>query len=582
MTAVKPARLPILGYSVIRQCPAALALAAFFFGTTATRADGPRDRLLNLVPPDMEVCMVVTDLREHSKEVVGSPWFKALWHSPLRSLAAQAPEVKRLLQAQEELRKHFQVDFARLRNDLFGDAVVFAYRAGPPSREEPEQGLFLLWARDPDLLERMLDLLNQELKKNGDLKALETRNYQQIKFVQRTEKERTHYYFRDGSLFVFTSQEALLKKVIERHVSVKPTSPLLAEAFGTWPARKALAALWVNPRMLDAELEAKARKAEASEAAVLKHLLVYWKALDGIVVTMGVRPDLELTLALRARVEKLPPSWRRLTEEAARPGALWGRFPGKPLLAFVGRFDAKALSESMAEFMTPESRKGFTETVNRMLSAPLGMDVFDEVLPNLGPEWGAYVGAPAGGELCPRVLLALQVRPGSPDAAVDQALLKGLHSAAMLAVISYNSTHADQVRLRTEKQGPIEIKYLTNDKSFPKGWRPSFALKAGFLVVASSPETIRSFAAAPAESKETSAEKPFLRMTLTEWAILLKAQREPWIQAMTTDGKIGRAAAEHLADAMLLVLEQFDHLELNQQIQKGQVAWTVRLRPLKN
>jgi hypothetical protein len=250
-------------------------------------------------------------------------------------------------------------------------------------------------------------------------------------------------------------------------------------------------------------------------------------------------------------------------------------------LAVVGRFDAKALCESASDFMTPEARKGFTETVGRVLSAPLGMDVFEEVLPFLGPEWGAYVGAPAQGEEFPRIILALQVRPGRKDAPVDQALTKGLNFGAMLAVLSYNSSHADQVRLGSVKQGDVEVKYLLNDKTFPKGLRPAFALKAGFLVIGSSPGAVQSFAAAPSRAGDNSAENPFLRMTLSEWATVLRAQRGPWVQAMTADGKMGRAVAEQLADGLLLVLDQFDHLELSQHIQKGQLAWTLRLRPLR-
>jgi hypothetical protein len=368
--------------------------------------------------------------------------------------------------------------------------------------------------------------------------------------------------------------------VIDRHVTPKPTPAPLAEAFGTWPAQKALAALWINPRMLDAELEEKTKQAEGSEAAVLKHLLQYWKALDSIVVSLSVRPDLELTLALRARREALPPTWRRLIEETGRHGALWGHFPGKPLLAVVGRLEAKALCDSVLELLTPEARKGFTETVGRVLSAPLGMDVFEEVLPFLGPEWGAYVGAPAQGEEFPRVILAMQVRPGRKESSVDQALVKGLNFGAMLAVFSYNSSHADQVRLGSLKQGDVEVNYLINDKTFPKGLRPAFALKSGFLVIGSSPEALLSFSAKPSRAGVYERDHPFLRMALTEWATVLKAQRGPWVRAMTADGKMGRAVAEQLADSLLMAMGQFDHLELSQNIQKGQVAWTLRLRPL--
>ena len=39
----------------------------------------------------------------------------------------------------------------------------------------------------------------------------------------------------------------------------------------------------------------------------------------------------------------------------------------------------------------------------------------------------------------------------------------------------------------------VEIKYLANDKAYPPGLQPAFALKGGYLVLASSPEAIRRF-----------------------------------------------------------------------------------------
>jgi hypothetical protein len=550
-----------------------------FLVSGGVRADEPRDKLLSLVPPDMEVCLVVNGLREQARQVGTAAWFRALWDSPLRESLAGTPEMKKLLSVQEELRKHFQADFARLRDELFGDAVVFAYRSGPPANAEKERGLFLLWARDPALMEKLLEVLNREQKRTGELTSLETRSYKQVRYFQRITKEKEQYYYIDGALLAFASDEDLIRKAIDRHLAPRPTPPALAEAFAARPAKNALAALWINPRMLDAELEAKAKSAESSEAAVHKHLLVYWKALDGIVVSLAVRPDVELSLSMRAHAEKLPASWRRIVDEAARPSKLWERFPEKPLLAFVGRIDAKAVTEAATDFLTPEARKGFTDAVGRVLSAPLGMDVFDEVLPYLGPEWGVHVGAAAAGEGIPRVLLALQVQSGPKNQPVDQALIKGLHVGAMLATLSYNSSHADQIRMKSVRQGDVEVNYLTNEKSFPKGMQPAFALKGGYLVLGSNPEVISNFRAAHGVSRGASAERPVLRMTLTEWEKILKAQRAPWVLAMTADGKLDAEAAGRVADGILLVLRQFEQLEVNQWIQKGQVTWTMRLLP---
>jgi hypothetical protein len=207
--------------------------------------------------------------------------------------------------------------------------------------------------------------------------------------------------------------------------------------------------------------------------------------------------------------------------------------------------------------------------------------VFDEVLPYLGPEWGVHVGASAPGEGIPRVLVALQVQAGPKDQPVDQALIKGLHVGAMLATLSYNSSHSDQIRMKSIKQGEVDVKYLTNENAFPKGMQPAFALKAGYLVLGSNPEVIRTFGAIPAVARGATAERPVLRMTLTEWEKILQAQRGPWVSAMTADGKLNEEAAGKVADAILLVLRQFEQLEVNQQIQKGQVTWTMRLLPLR-
>ena len=46
------------------------------------------------------------------------------------------------------LRQSFGVGFDQLRDDILGDAVVFAYRPGPPDKPDQEQGLILVRARN--------------------------------------------------------------------------------------------------------------------------------------------------------------------------------------------------------------------------------------------------------------------------------------------------------------------------------------------------------------------------------------------------------------------------------------------------
>ena len=55
--------------------------------------------------------------------------------------------------------------FRAEHDDILGDAVVFAYVPGPQDHPEREQGLCLLWARQPDRLSGLIAKLNETITK---------------------------------------------------------------------------------------------------------------------------------------------------------------------------------------------------------------------------------------------------------------------------------------------------------------------------------------------------------------------------------------------------------------------------------
>jgi hypothetical protein len=247
----------------------------------------------------------------------------------------------------------------------------------------------------------------------------------------------------------------------------------------------------------------------------------------------------------------------------------------------ASRLDPVALTEAVAAFMDANAKKSLGDAVSRSLEAVLGLEMVPDVLPWVGPDWGLCVTAPPNKTALPHLLFALRVQPGDKQPPVDQALIKALTSFAQLGVLAYNRTHTDRLQLKHQMQDQVEVKYLVGEKSWPPGLQPAFALKEGYLLLASSPEAIRRFASAAAGKETPSGPVPLLRVSLKEWALFVKERREEVTQALAEKNQVSVPTAEVWVANLLSVLDLFEQLELTQRTQPGQVAWTLRLQARK-
>jgi hypothetical protein len=280
----------------------------------------------------------------------------------------------------------------------------------------------------------------------------------------------------------------------------------------------------------------------------------------------------------------LSPGARRFLAAATKPSALWRLFPDDALLAAAGRFDAAAFEEVLGEFLTPEARTVLRDGLERFIGAALDKDVVKDVLPCLGPDWGLCLTAPASADKTwvPGAVFAVRLRPGDKPPLIDRAVLSAVNTFALLAVLDYNGKHTDRVSLKTEMQDQIEVKYLSNDQRFPPGFRPAFALKDGYLVLASSPEGIRRFGTMTAAAPE--GELPLLRVSLKALARYLEAHRRPLTAALAEQKKDKPDETERHLDGVLQVVRLFDRLEVSQRPADGQLTLTLRVwtaQPLK-
>lgn len=565
---------------------AAFLVAAAF--AVPIHAATPREQLLDYVPDKVGFCLVVTDLREHSEALLASPFVEQWQQSALGKALAMSDEVKQLAKFEKDVAALIGLDGKQLRDEVFGDALVLAYRPGPPGKPEQEQGLFLVHAREPKLLAKMIDQINAKQKEAGDLKTLEEKQYKGTTYFKRTEKKATTFYFLDGPVFLFTGQENMLEEALERGLAKKDGEAPLTRRFRELGADRTLLSLWINPRAFDAQLEADRvnKNKTPAEIAFANALTPYWKALDSIVVSAALEKELSVRLGLQMRTEELPAAARQFLKEAAKPSEVWSAMPEDAMFAVGGRLDLAALFEVLGEFMPEANRKNAREDLNRLIAAALGKEDFiKEVLPHIGPDFGMYVSAPPTSDKAwfPQTVLAVRVNDGAERPPFSRSVLLGLNAYAFATVQIYNKAHPqEKMSLKTAFQGNREVHYLVNERGFPPDCQPALALHKNYIVFASSPTVLGRFTAdfKPGTAKATE-EVPLLRASLKDLRRWLKEREEVLIPIVAEQNKLTNDEAQQRMSTLRTGLEFVDRLEISQRPTPGQVVFTLTLQTAK-
>jgi hypothetical protein len=573
----------------IARSSAVAAAVVFAVLAAPLHAATPREQLLRYVPEQVGFCLVLNDLRGHGDALAESPFVEQFARSPLGKEWAAAAEVARLAKIENDLKALLGLDWKQLRDEIFGNAVVFAYRPGPPDKPEQEQGLILLHARDAKLLADMIEKINEKQKESGDLKETEEREYKGAKYVRRTEKKDTNYYYLDGPVLLFTGQEELLKQALDLGSAKNDAEAPVARRFRELGADQAVLSLWINPRAFDAQLRAdltKKNKTDA-QAAFTKAFLPYWKALDSAVISVTLEKELKVRVGFQTRVEDLPPAARNFLKEASKPSEFWRAVPDDAMFAVAGRIDAAALFELLGEFMTEADRKTAREGLNRTVAAALGRDdFFKDVLPHVGPDFGFYVSAPPADDKAwfPHAVLAVRVARGNETPPLDRSVLSALEGFARLAVVTHNNSHPDQkMALKTVAQGRREVTYLVNERGLPPGFQPALASHEGYVLLASSPEVLRRFADTfkPGAELKAADEVPLVRASFKELRKWLKDRQDVLTPIMAEQNKLTKEEAQQRMARLLAGLEFVDRLEISQRATPGQVVFTLTLQPAK-
>jgi hypothetical protein len=553
-------------------------LALFVLGTlvwwTRPAAAAPRDELLRLVPDDATLCLAVQDLRARHQELAKAPWIPALRKTALGKIVMQGPELDKLLQAEKDLKQLAQIDWADVRDRILGDCVVFAFFHA--AKNEDERGMVLMWVKDGALLDKLLRLINEKQQENKEVQNVQEKDYKGTKYVVRQLPNQNQFYWRKQALFVFTTQEALLRQVIDRQLAGPPPGgmPLVA-SFERLGPKPALVTLRINPRPFDVNWQP--LPGDNVETVAAKQAFTpYWKALDALFLSLDAGQEMGIALTLQGRPKDLPKPAQKFLATAAVQSDLWRHFPTKAIFAAAGRVDTEALLQMLEEFLPASGRAKFRQNLQEQFGAALDMDFTKDALPYFGPDLGLCIAPNSSGKPVPDLLFALRVQSGNPQAPVDQAVLKALNTLAGVGKFTFNLRQKDvkdYMQLSSQQQDGVEVKYFAQ-REFPDGFQPAYALKNGYLVLASSPQAIQRFGPHGVKTEGN----PLLRVSFVELGKFIAAQRERIVETFTDKGQLPRASTVKWLDDMLEVLKLCDSVQIRQELQPGQATWHVRLQ----
>jgi hypothetical protein len=544
-------------------------------------AGSPREELLRITPPEVTFCLCIQDLRDHVQEWKNSPFWESFPSTRLGKAFLESPEYKRLQDLKEQLSNVLGEPVARIRDEVFGDAIIIAYQAGPPGKQEEERGLLLSWVRDPKLVEQSFARLDEAQKQSGELKEIQNEDYRGLRCIRRVKSQgQDDYYCLHGNILIFSAQVAMLHRAVDlaaAQPAVARETPFLVQGFDRLGLTKSAAAIWVNPRSFDAELSQKLKTVKDNEASFLSAFQQFWQAIDGIGLGLSIDQHLEGKLVVSTQREKLPEKMRNFPA-AISASSLWQSFPPDALLALAGHTEFASILEAIGQFVSPEHRKSIHESVEQNLGGVIGKDLLPLLPKHLGPDWGVCITAPAPGSLTPEILFALRVRPSPETNQVEQAVEDALDTASALVRFTYNTSHTERMRQKVLQDGKVRIKYLVQEQAFPPGFQPAYALKDGYLVIASTPAAIQRFEAKAATENSPAAEIPLVRMSLRQWDAYLQKSQAPLVKFLAAKNQAPEADLNQQFDKLRMVLELLDKVEIVHQTQKpGQLVLSARL-----
>ncbi len=419
-TSSRPARAVVKRCLILVVIAAAHVLTAGYSRGAEPAAPRltPADEVLRLVPPDSAVILSVENLRDHARAFLESKLAQELRKVPVVRSWFGSEKYLQFERSSRQIEDHLRTTIAEVRDELLGDAAVLALQIPREADADADAGRGLLIAkvRDLALLERLVSLVNTSQQESGELAAVVDRKHHGTTYSVRefppaaNRPAECFVIFPDGT-FAFSNSESLIQSVVDRKARMvmkaagtdagAQTEPGLGELPRFMAVRnklpeRAVARLFVDPRHIERMLAGQPRPDKPTDARMMALIERDVAAHDYFGASL-VSSDDSITLHT---VETLNPSaldpWlRHWAADPRRVDAGLFRLPATALGAGVGYLDATALFGALAQIMADLDQPKIANLEKLLSGLLLGLDVREQVLPQVGPGILVYLDSPS-------------------------------------------------------------------------------------------------------------------------------------------------------------------------------------------
>ncbi len=551
-------------------------LVLFAFLAHSASAASPREELLRVAPPDAALLLLVQNANDRVQNIEQSPFAK--WF-PQSALGKQILSGVDLKQAQSSLAPIFaalEIKPEELLADVFGEAVAFAYTPTPNDDPKGERAVVIVRPRKPETLARLVAKLNEIQLAGGEVKAVLSRRHNGEEYFERQKPGGTSdfYCFR-GSVFAFSGTEPDIQAIIDRDKADKPS--VLPAKLAKLGVEKSFVVALINPRSFDAEVKAKAAKAKGADRVLLERFQEIWLALDSAAISLDLDAGLEAGVSLQFQPNKLPVAARTWLTGVRQNAAIWQAIPESALFALAGNVRIAEAIESLGSLAAADGANPLKTAAEQLLGPVFGKDKLPQVLAALGPQWAFWIEQPSGNGFLPEGVAVVQIDSTGPKGkAAAREISRAVGFGFNTARIAYNATHTDQIEIDELDDGGVLITSLVNEKGFPAGFRPSYAFKAGYLLVATSPEAIQRF-----QEPKPGIAKPEATLSRVSGAairVYLHTHREKLAKFLAAAGQGNEADVLKQFEQLATVLELVDRLEIVTRGDEGGIRLSARIQ----
>jgi hypothetical protein len=362
-----------------------LLLLAFVALVTPAYVVAQTFQLAGLVGQDVGLCVELHDARAAVERVEQSPWLERLKASQLFQAWMQSDDVRRFRQSVAAIEKVVNQPPRKFLLGLFGkQAIVAVY---PQTNGDPI-AIVLTRAESDAAIQHAIKAWNESEPTQVDVRTHAGKSYSRRIRTQRKDRPaETMFYFHEGTLLALSDREDLIQQAISR-IDAGTEGSIAVHA--AWQSLHAADETATIRALVQPQVWRKGKEA-GERPDPLPSLLRSWRTCESITITAHLDDGLVMQAAAFFPQDSASPRWLRFIERSRGAFPMFERIPAEALFVIAARVDLSETAALVDELVPVSQRKPVARLRQVARGLLLGLDLPGDVLPNLGPEFTAWI-----------------------------------------------------------------------------------------------------------------------------------------------------------------------------------------------